>query len=522
MQGQPWKGDVIALALGLLMPLAYSPFDLPFLSLIFISALFLLWQQSPGRRACWRGWLFGFGMFAVGVYWVYHSMHIYGHVDVPIAIFLTLLLAAFLAIYPALAAWPFVIKNKIKSVKDSSLKADLFKGKSPAFLLLFWYPLAWTFFEWVRSWFLTGFPWLNLGYTQTSWPLGGLAAYIGVYGITWLLCISAGLLSMLVISTGKARVQYAGYLVLLWVVGWSAGQVEWTDKAGDNFRVSMVQGNVDQASKWQPGQRQRIVKNYVDATRKFWESDLVIWPETAVPVFYQDIENGFIKDLEVEVRKHKTELLTGMPVWSESGDGYYNSMVVLGNPATKNTTRYSRYYHKRHLVPFGEYVPLKKYIKDLMAVLSAPMADFSSGEQDQPLLQAAGHALGISICYEIAFGEEVIQQLPEARFLVNASNNAWFGDSTAPHQIIQMAQMRARETGRYVLSATNDGVTAIIDNEGKIVSVVPQFQQTVLTGSIQPRQGSTPYVRFGNVPVVGLMLILMVMGWWLNRRQSKT
>ena len=513
MQDKPWKGDVIALVLGLLMPLSFSPFNFPLLSLIFISALFLLWFQSPGRRACWRGWLFGFGMFAVGVYWVYHSMHVYGHVGVPVAVFLTLLLAAFLAIYPALAAWPFVIKNKIKS--------NSFPG--PTFLLLFWYPLAWTFFEWVRSWFLTGFPWLNLGYTQTSWPLGGLAAYIGVYGITWLLCISAGLLSMLVISTGKTRVQYAGYLVLLWMVGWSAGQIEWTEKAGNDFQVSMVQGNVDQASKWQQGQRQRIVQNYVEETRKLWDSDFVIWPETAVPVFYQDIEDGFIKDLEAEVRKHKTELLTGMPVWSESGDGYYNSMVMLGNPVSENkaperAARYPRYYHKRHLVPFGEYVPLKNYIQDLMAVLNAPMADFSSGKQDQPLLQAAGHALGILICYEIAFGEEVIQQLPEAQFLVNASNNAWFGDSTAPHQIIQMARMRARETGRYVLSATNDGVTAIINNKGEVVSVAPQFQDAVLTGNVQPRQGSTPYVRFGNVPVVGLMLALLISGWWYCRK----
>lgn len=503
-----WRGDILALVLGLLMPLAFSPFDLPLIALLSITGLFLLWQKSSTKRACWRGWLFGFGMFSVGVYWVYHSMHVYGHVATPVAIFLTLLLAAFLAIYPALAAWPFFLKTsrtKSASQNDKTLVTLM----SPGFFLLLWYPLAWTFFEWVRSWLLTGFPWLNIGYSQTGWPLGGLAAIIGVYGISWMLCLSAGLLSMFIIQKDKRRFQYASAFILLWAVSWLAGMIEWTEPVGKELKVSLVQGNVDQESKWSSSQRQQIIQSYVDVTRQLWDSDLVIWPETAVPTFYQDMEYGFIRSIEKEARENNTDLLAGMPAWAEDGDGYFNSMVALGEKRGL--------YYKRHLVPFGEYIPFKKYLQDLMAVLNAPMVGFSSGDASQPLLQAVGYKLGILICYEIAFGEEVIQQLPEAAFLVNASNNAWFGDSTAPHQILQMARMRALETGRYVLSVTNNGMTAIVNHKGEVLDIAPQFQKAVLTGNVQPRKGSTLYVRFGNYPVVGLMLVLLIIGWRVSK-----
>jgi len=246
--------------------------------------------------------------------------------------------------------------------------------------------------------------------------------------------------------------------------------------------------------KWKPEQQQVTLAHYVELTRKHLDSDLVVWPETAIPAFYDQVESSFISPLREELQGHGVALVTGIPVLDRNEWDYFNSVISLDQPG--------RFYYKVHLVPFGEYLPLRNWLATVLSFLPVPQADFSAGESRQPLLQAAGYPIGSSICYEIAFGEEIISALPEAAFLVNISNDAWFGDSLAPHQHLEMARMRARETERYVLRATNTGISAIIDANGALLVRSRQFESATVSGDVQPRAGATPYVLWGNWPVV--------------------
>jgi apolipoprotein N-acyltransferase len=476
-------GDLLALAAGALLPLAFSPYDFYPMAPALLALLFALWLGVSSGRASWRGWLFGAGMFGAGVHWVYFSMHVFGHMAPAVAVSFTALFAALMALFPALAGW---------------ISVRWFSSSPPVRLLIV-IPAVWTLAEWVRSWFLTGFPWLNVGYSQVDSPLVGFAPLTGVYGITWALAVSAGLLVLLV-SKERAKVSYVLALLVVWGGAWFAGKLEWTEPAGAPLRVSLIQGNIEQDDKWRLEWREATLERYASLTRKHWDSDLIIWPETAVPDFYDTVEDNFLRVMEAEARQHDTDLLLGIPLRNDSGQ-YYNSVISIG--------RTLGFYRKHHLVPFGEYIPLHSILGRVLDILQVPMSDFSAGAQQQSPLRADGYAVGTTICYEIAFGEEVIRALPDAAFLVNVSNNAWFGDSAAPHQQLQMGRMRARETGRYLLSATNNGVTAIVDNRGKAVSVAPQFEVAVLTGTVEPRKGATPYVRLGNFPVIAVMGLLL-------------
>jgi apolipoprotein N-acyltransferase len=229
-------------------------------------------------------------------------------------------------------------------------------------------------------------------------------------------------------------------------------------------------------------------------TRQHLDSDLVVWPETAIPAFYDELESTFISSLREELAQHGVALVTGIPVLDRSEWDYYNSIISLDQPG--------RFYYKIHLVPFGEYLPLRDWLATILSFLPVPQADFSPGDSRQPLLEAAGYPIGSSICYEIAFGEQLINALPDAAFLVNVSNDAWFGDSLAPHQHLEMARMRARETERYVLRATNTGISAIIDADGVLAARSRQFESATVSGEVQPRAGATPYVLWGNWPIV--------------------
>jgi apolipoprotein N-acyltransferase len=239
----------------------------------------------------------------------------------------------------------------------------------------------------------------------------------------------------------------------------------------------------------------------------------VIWPETAVPSLAHRVEEEFLTPLAAEAEARGSEILLGIPVYDEASGRYYNAMQTIG-PVRAS-------YYKRHLVPFGEFMPLKPLLEPLIEWLAIPMSDFSPGDAAQPLVPVAGHQAGVSICYEDAFGEEVIQALPQAAFLVNASNDAWFGDSLAPHQHLQIARMRARETERYLLRATNTGISAIIGPRGELRGTAPAFTEQVLSGEVLPLQGLTPYARLGNWGVVLLALLLMGAGWALERRLGR-
>lgn len=484
-----WQLDIASLLAGAAVPLAFSPFNLFPIAVISPAILFIAWLMANPRQGFRRGYLFGLGMFAAGVSWVYVSIYGFGGVSFGLSIFLTSLFVLFLALFPALLG--YLVTRFFKGLSGNTVRLKL--------LIVF--PAAWVLFEWVRGWFLTGFPWLNLGYSQIDSPLGGFAPLAGVYGVSWTVVLTAGLVAALVLDKTRLRLIYVAGLLSLWIVGFGLGSIAWTSPAGQPLKVSLIQGNIPQDMKWAAEVRAPTIELYTDLTRQHWDSDLIIWPESALPDFYHNATD-YLDEIANEARVNKTDLLVGVLYMDPQSDRYYNSVVSLG--------RKSAFYHKRHLVPFTEYLPLKGILGSVVDFMQVPMSDFSRGGDDQQPLEVAGQKAGIAICYEDAFGEELISFMPQATILVNVSNDAWFGESIAPQQHLQIARMRALETGRPLLRGTNNGLTAVIKANGQLQSMAPQFQIFVLTDTVQPMQGMTPYAQFGNWPIIMLLAVLLV------------
>jgi apolipoprotein N-acyltransferase len=290
-------------------------------------------------------------------------------------------------------------------------------------------------------------------------------------------------------------------MVLIWGIALPINSIPWTIADAKEKSVAIVQAAIPQEIKWQPEIQERTIELYLDLSGEHWgKVDLIVWPETAIPKFYHQAET-VLHDLQTLTLYHNTDFVTGIPHMDPETKKYYNSIIVIG--------RSTGIYHKRHLVPFGEYLPLDSMIRPILDMLSIPMSSFSPGDE-RPLLQVAGVPAGVSICYEDVFGEEIIDAMPEAKFHINVSNDAWFGDSLAPHQHLQMARMRAIETGRYMVRSTNTGISAIIDERGKIISSSPQFQPDVLVANIKTFSGTTPYALYGNWLVIIMSILILL------------
>ena len=491
------RGELLALASGGLLPLAFAPFGWYLFALLCPALFFHLILDQSRRVAVWRAYLFGLGMFGTGTSWIIVSIHEFGHTPLALAAFMTLLFVAIMALYPALLAYLW-----------SRWSRHLRRGAWLAGL-----PVLWVSLECLRGWLFTGFPWLNLGYSQIDSPLAGYAPWIGVYGVSYFTALSAALLLALWRWRGGLRhgrdVRWpalSGVLAGLLAIclgGILAARPEWSRANGDSLQVALLQGNISQHEKWLPAYRRQTLEYYRALSRQHWDKDLIVWPEAAVPAFYHVVEESYLAPLAVEAKRSRTALVLGIPYKEGEGVGarYYNSVLALGRGAGL--------YHKRHLVPFGEYVPLQSILRPIGGMFNLPMSDFASAEAGgASLLDLGGYKAAPSICYEAAFGEELRAGLEQAGLLINLSNDAWFGDSLAPAQHLQMARMRALEAARPMLRATNTGITAIIDHHGNVRASLPQFVRRALSGDVQPRQGLTPYARLGNWPVLGFMLFM--------------
>lgn len=492
--GSGWRADVLALLAGALLPLAYAPVGVWPLAPLAVAVLFLLWLFASPRQALRRGLLFGMGQFGVGISWIFISIYYHGHVPLLLSLFLTALLVLVLALFPAVLGylvvrgWPQRHARRYAGIK-----------------LLLVLPAAWALWEWVRGWLFTGFPWLSLGYSQTDTWLAGWAPLLGVFGVSWLVALCAALLVALLLD-GKGRKWYLLALAAVWLAGLALQWLPWTQPSGKPMRVALLQGNIPQDIKWLPEVRESTIELYTALGRNYLGVvDLIVWPETALPGMYSE-EGETLMALETEARARGTDMLLGL-IYDAPDGRYYNSMVSLGSA--------NGVYHKHHLVPFTEYLPLKTMLGGVVDFMRVPMSDFSAGDARQMPLAVAGQRAGISICFEDAFGEEAVRALPQATLLVNVSNDGWFDNSWAPHQHLQMARMRAIETGRPMLRATNTGVSAIIDHRGRLLKVAPQFAVYALEGEIQPMQGMTPYAWLANWPLVILLLAGLVLGWRL-------
>ena len=470
---------------GALLALAFSPVNLYLIALISPGILLYSFLFATPRQAAYLGWWFGMGFFGVGVSWGFVAIYVFGLSSIFASAVLTFIGISLMAAFIALQGYISVLFIRILN----------FENKIISLVIIF--PLFWLLLEWFRGWFLTGFPWLSLGYSQTDSVLSGYAAVLGVFGISWLVALSSSLLLIVFLfkKNKKSIVALMGILTI-WLGGYFLSHVNWTEAVGKPLKVSLVQGNVEQINKWDPNHFEKRKERYLSLTRKHWDSDLILWPENSLTIFHHQLQESLLIPLAQESKKNNTDIILGLPVLDLKTKDYFSSLMTINNSVT--SSNHIQFYHKSHLVPFGEYVPLESFFRGLITFFDLPMSGFTPGQYDQTLLTAAGQKIAPTICYEDAFGEELIRFLPEATLLLNASNNAWYGDSFAPHQHLQISQMRALETGREVMRVTTNGVSALIDHKGNIHARSPQFESYVVTGFVQPRKGATPYVQWGN------------------------
>jgi len=489
---RPGFAPVLAVLAGAATVAGFAPFGLFPLPVVTLATLGVLALRARTPRSAFAlGFVFGLGMFLAGVSWVYVSLHDFGAMPAPLAALATLLFCAVLALFPAGAAW-----------------ACRRAAARPALAVALVLPGAWVLLEWLRGWILTGFPWLALGYSQIpSSPLAGYAPVAGIYGVSLAVALSAGALAALFVSGRRGPALLAhpapAALTALWLAGHILLQVQWTAPSGAPLKVSLLQGNVAQDLKWREERVRPTLERYLELARAS-DGRLVVLPETALPLFLGDVPADYLVALGATARERNGDLLVGVPERPARRE-YYNSVISLGAAPPQT-------YRKVHLVPFGEFIPFRPVLEWIVNVLAIPLSDFTRGSPDQRPLAVAGERVAVNICYEDAFGEEIIRQLPEATLLVNVSNVAWFGRSIAPRQHLQISQARALETGRYMLRSTNTGVTAIVDPRGRVVRAAPEFETAIVSGEVRGHAGATPYVRLGNLPAILLALALTAIG----------
>ena len=484
----------IAFLLGLASVGAFAPIAaFPLIFATLGGLCFLLARSADEDRPQLRGALlgsaFGLGLFLGGVSWIYVSLSNFGGMPAPVAGVATFLFCAFLSFYPALAG---------------ALYCRLARGPQWSRPLLF--ATLWVLTEWLRGWLLTGFPWLAVGYTQTPpSPLAGFAPVGGVYGVSFVTAwIGASMAAAAAALLYRAAVGtlLPPLLVALALLGAGAGlrEVAWTQPTGSPLSVSLLQGNIPQEIKWRPEWFIESLRTYHQLAREN-PAQLTVLPETAIPAFLDQLPPGLVDELRAFALRENGELLLGIA--TRHGAGYANSALAVGASGMQR-------YDKSHLVPFGEFVPPGfRWFMDLARI---PMSDFTPGPARQPPLRIGELKVAANICYEDAFGEEIIGALPEAELLVNLSNVAWFGDSLAPAQHLQIAQMRALETGRMMLRATNTGMTAIIGADGKVVAALRPYTRDALRGEVRGYSGLTPFAAAGNTPVVlGCVLAILAL-----------
>jgi apolipoprotein N-acyltransferase len=483
------RQSLIAFIAGAALTLAFAPFDLWPLAIACPVLLFSMWQGARPRRAAWLGFLFSSGTFLAGTYWLYISIHGFGQAPLAIALLLMLGLVAIMGAYCALIGY----------------LAARWLPRGGGLRWLVGLPALWVLVEWFRGWFLSGFPWLSLGYAGINSWLAGLAPVTGAYGLSLAMAVTAGAVVAAAFGTRRIRRVALVVIAVIWGGSWALTRIHWTQPSGAPLTVALVQGAISQDQKWQEGNREYTLALYRDLTQYAYGARLIVLPEAALPVIANDL-GPYLESLERGAEARGSTVVLGLLRHDEPSDRYYNSLFALGAPGHA--------YDKRRLVPFGEFFPVPATVREWMRLMSLPYIDMTPGAPEQPLLDAAGLKLATTICYEDAWGSIGIAALRDAHLMINVTNDAWFGDSTAPHQHLEIARMRSLEAGRDQIRVANDGITALIDQRGAVIARIPQFKPGILRGTVVPYAGMTPYARTGNWPVVTLSVILFVLSLW--------
>ncbi|MBM38203.1 MAG: apolipoprotein N-acyltransferase [Woeseia sp.] len=496
----PFLSRLFAFLLGSAMTLVFAPTELYLLAPFLILPILFLALVATPRESASHFFYFGFGLFITGTYWIYISVHIYGDAAPWIAITLMTGLSLLMASFMWLAGW---------------IISTLSLGKS--WRIFFIGPSVWVLIEWLRGWMFTGFPWFSQGYGQIDSALSGWAPIFGVYGVSMMLLFSASAILTSMVMTGKNRIAAVMLIFLPWILGSFLNLVKWTEAYGEPIRSTIIQGGFSQDKKWLPDQRQSILKFYRNATLSEPESELIVWPEVAIPSL-QDQNINFLNQIHHDAKLNNQTVLVGIlerEVKSNLSPKIYNSVLMLGD---------SEYqvYRKRHLVPFGEYFPVPNSVREWMRLRNLPFSDLSAGTERQSLLKMAnGINLSVAICWEDAFGAEQLYAFPHADILINVSNDGWFGDSIAPHQHLQIARMRALEVGRYSIRSTNTGISAFIDPIGNVIKLGNQFKPVIMSKDVYAHRGNTIYASYGNWMILGIcFLIISIFGLSAIKKKS--
>lgn len=479
-----WQVLVLAPLAGVLVTLSLAPFRLWPAAIIGCAILAYLLASCTQMQALRRGWLFGLGLFGSGVSWVYVSINVYGQASIPLATLLTALFCMGLALLHAFQAWVYV----------------RFVRHLPGGMLL-GFAALWVLGEWMRSWLLTGFPWLFLGYAHVDTWLAGWAPITGIYGLSFAVAITAACLFLAWRRHQTATlVSYSGLLATMWVGGLMLQPIEWVAPASERpLSVALYQPNIPLDKKWDRRAYTDILAQYERNLRPLFGRDIILWPESAIPRVYRNARD-FLDPIARRASLSDSTLITGIPTRNDERQ-HFNSIIAIGQGEGQ--------YDKQRLVPFGEYVPLEQWLRGLIAFFDLPMSNFSAGASGQQPLRVGNNRVAPLICYEIVYPELAARGAQNAELLVTISNDIWFGRSIGPLQHLQMARMRALENGRYLLRGTNNGVSAIIDHRGQIVARSEQFVEQTVLGDAQVMLGHTPFTSFGSTPILVALLLLL-------------
>ena len=488
---------MIACLAGCILPLSLAPFDLIGAAFVSLTLLFLTTVTCSAKRTALRYYLYGLGMYGVGASWIFVSIHEYGGASVYLA-------ALLVSLFVAGVSLPSLLQGYVFGLLTSTV--------SPGVRTVFVFAACWAGHEWLLTWFLTGFPWLFVGYSQLQTPLLGYALLSGVLGVGFVVALISALLGFFIFFPQRKRGLISGLMIaaLVLIGSWLAS-TEFTQPER-SISVSLVQGNIDQAVKWRREMVQPIINTYLELSEPEWGRDLIIWPEAAITVF-RDRAGKLLEHLDTKGEDAGSTLILGIPDRDSQGN-FMNAAIGVGVAESE--------YFKRRLVPFGEYVPMEDVLRGLIGFFNLPMSHNKVGEAIQPPMQLDSAWLGMSICYEIVYPDLVRSHETVPGILATISNDSWFGRSIGPLQHFQMARMRAVENGRYLLRSTNNGVTAVIDHRGKVQSSLPQFEPGVLRGDAEIRTGQTPFGKLGHWPLVFLLMLIFVISFFQYYRDSSS
>lgn len=486
--------DFFSLLAGALLPLAFAPCNFYILAFICPFLWLITLRDSTIKRSVWRGWLFGLGFFGIGVSWLYISIHTYGNTSIIIASSLTLLWIAGLALFFALQAFCFTY----------------FFAKRHWLSLTVGFASCWTLIEILRSWILTGFPWLLLGNSQISTSLHGYAPIISVYGISFIVACTSGLFLNLWL-TRKRFIYSSISILLIFLIGAILVHVQWTKPINKPITISLVQGNIPQSVKWDPENLSVSLNRYKKLAEKNFRSRLIVFPEGAIPDLLAN-QLPFVTKLSKEAKAHNSAIITGIILSNRQTGQFFNGIITVGKA--------QGFYLKQHLVPFGEYVPWQHLLRGIIGFFNLPMSNLSPGPKHQPLIHIDQTQIASFLCYEIAYLNLALDRLPQAEVLMTLSDDSWFGDSWASAQQLQIAQMRSLESGREQIIVGNSGFTATINTQGRIVKQVPRNKVLVLHDKIQPMQGCTPLVYL-SWRIEFILLLLSTFICWLFARKKR-